>query len=404
MPYVHVVFTLPHALLPLGYRNATQLYTSCSRRVRPHSWRSPPTRGISVQKSASSAFCIHGDRRCSAIHTSIASFRRADCRPIIVGGFVRDSRILPTCEGPRVGSSAASSWPDYVERTARRTPLRWPHRHLRDPASGRVFDGSFRPIGWCTPNQLSAGPHGAALPRPLHPSRRHQQSRLFAFDGERVTFRWKDYAHGISQRTMTLTARNSSGASSSTCCRGALSAFGSVASWPTLSLRTSRTRSAPVPTTSATSPETYFDTPTWHVRTVERRLSSARYSRRFNSPWSRSLSTSHGATDVVLIGVRVDVVPRVGRVRARPAFRARCIGCRIRTLDSRPGLSPLTRQRPLGRRRPPREDPDSSSIAGRRASGFLQVSLSKVPRPRHRAWDQLFAPRHFRSTLATYEE
>jgi transposase-like zinc-binding protein/putative transposase len=27
VPYVHVVFTLPHALLPLGYRNATQLYT-----------------------------------------------------------------------------------------------------------------------------------------------------------------------------------------------------------------------------------------------------------------------------------------------------------------------------------------------------------------------------------------
>ena len=27
VPYVHIVFTLPHALLPLGYRNATRLYT-----------------------------------------------------------------------------------------------------------------------------------------------------------------------------------------------------------------------------------------------------------------------------------------------------------------------------------------------------------------------------------------
>ena len=27
MPYVHVVFTLPHALLPLAYRNSTRLYT-----------------------------------------------------------------------------------------------------------------------------------------------------------------------------------------------------------------------------------------------------------------------------------------------------------------------------------------------------------------------------------------
>jgi hypothetical protein len=28
--------------------------------------------------------------------------------------------------------------------------------------------------------------------------------RLLAFDGERATFRWKDYAHGGKQRTMTL--------------------------------------------------------------------------------------------------------------------------------------------------------------------------------------------------------
>jgi hypothetical protein len=30
--------------------------------------------------------------------------------------------------------------------------------------------------------------------------------RLVAFDGERVTFRWKDYAHGNQQRIMTLSA------------------------------------------------------------------------------------------------------------------------------------------------------------------------------------------------------
>ena len=30
--------------------------------------------------------------------------------------------------------------------------------------------------------------------------------RLLVFDGERVSFRWKDYAHGSKQRTMTLTA------------------------------------------------------------------------------------------------------------------------------------------------------------------------------------------------------
>ena len=33
-----------------------------------------------------------------------------------------------------------------------------------------------------------------------------RSSRLLAFDGERVTFRWKDYAHGDKQRKMTLSA------------------------------------------------------------------------------------------------------------------------------------------------------------------------------------------------------
>jgi hypothetical protein len=39
---------------------------------------------------------------------------------------------------------------------------------------------------------------------------------------------------------------------------------------------------------------------------------------------------------------------------------------------------------PLDPRRSTLTDPDSSSIAGRRASGFLQVSLSKVSRHPHR--------------------
>jgi hypothetical protein len=61
----------------------------------------------------------------------------------------------------------------------------------------------------------------------------------------------------------------------------------------------------------------------------------------------------------------------------------------------------LARRRPLDPHRSTLGDPDSSSIAGRRASGFLQVSLSKVPRPQHRARMSHCAPRHFRSTLAT---
>jgi hypothetical protein len=48
------------------------------------------------------------------------------------------------------------------------------------------------------------------------------------------------------------------------------------------------------------------------------------------------------------------------------------------------GPPPLARRWFLNRRRFTLDDPDSSSIAGRRASGFLQVSLSKVTRHLHR--------------------
>ena len=50
-----------------------------------------------------------------------------------------------------------------------------------------------------------------------------------------------------------------------------------------------------------------------------------------------------------------------------------------------PGWTPpsLARRRPLDLHRSTLGDPDSTSIAGRRASGFLQVSLSKVSRHPH---------------------
>jgi len=45
--YVHVVFTLPHALLPLGYRNArTALHVALPAEAQRRSSRSLRTRGI----------------------------------------------------------------------------------------------------------------------------------------------------------------------------------------------------------------------------------------------------------------------------------------------------------------------------------------------------------------------
>ena len=47
----------------------------------------------------------------------------------------------------------------------------------------------------------------SALRRPLHPPHAAISNyRLTAFDGERVSFRWRDYAHGSKQRVMTFDA------------------------------------------------------------------------------------------------------------------------------------------------------------------------------------------------------
>jgi hypothetical protein len=57
--------------------------------------------------------------------------------------------------------------------------------------------------------------------------------RLLAFDGERVTYRWKDYAHGNKQLTMTLTATEFLRRFLQHVLPRGSCAFGSSASWPT---------------------------------------------------------------------------------------------------------------------------------------------------------------------------
>jgi hypothetical protein len=88
--------------------------------------------------------------------------------------------------------------------------------------------------------------------------------------------------------------------------------------------------------------------------------------------------------------------PRVASGVPRSLVRARCIRRRALTRHVPGGPPPLARRRPNYRPLPTPGDPCSSSIAGRRASGFLQVSLSKVSRHSIELLVQLLAPRHLR--------
>jgi len=57
-------------------------------------------------------------------------------------------------------------------------------------------------------------------------------SRLISSDGNQVTFRWRDYAHGNKKRKMTLSAEEFIRRFLCTCCRKGWPASGTLDSWP----------------------------------------------------------------------------------------------------------------------------------------------------------------------------
>jgi hypothetical protein len=79
---------------------------------------------------------------------------------------------------------------------------------LRDPAQWRTFVNALFETDWV----VYAKPAFGGAPAVLRYLGRYthrvaiSNHRLIAFDGDRVTFRWKDYAHGNQWRTMTLGA------------------------------------------------------------------------------------------------------------------------------------------------------------------------------------------------------
>jgi hypothetical protein len=78
--------------------------------------------------------------------------------------------------------------------------------HLRDPAQWRVFVNALFETDWVVYAKPAFGGASAVLRYLGRYTHRVAISnhRLLAFDGDHVTFQWKDYAHGDQHRTMTL--------------------------------------------------------------------------------------------------------------------------------------------------------------------------------------------------------
>ena len=208
MPYFHVVFTLPHELNPLCQYNPEVLY------------------GLLFQISAATLLEVAADPKhlgaeigfLSILHTwgqNLLLHPHVHCA-IPAGGLSPDhSRwvhprypfFLPVKVLRRVfrGKFIAG-----LRRVYRRKKLRFhgPIAALEDPKRFASFLRTVFRKDWVVYAKPAFGGPTQVLRYLGRYTHRVAISnhRILAFDGERVTFRWKDYAHGGKQRKMTLHA------------------------------------------------------------------------------------------------------------------------------------------------------------------------------------------------------
>ena len=274
---------------------------------------------------------------------------------------------------------------------------------LRDPARWHAFIDALFQTDWVVYAKPAFGGASAVLRYLGRYTHRVAISnhRLRAFDGDRVTFQWKDYAHEDQSRTMTLSAMEflrrfvqhilprgfvrirQSGFLANTCrttrvalARTLLSAARTTVATPSTATPTPTAATWACPRCGAAMivgpllSALQVATLTW-VSTPHDRPPACPRRRRCAGPrlGSRVCSTALPAAAHRLAGARAADRAPAGVARAPPASNA-------------PTRATV--------------EPDSNSIAGRRASGFLQVSLSKVSRHTHRVLVQHRAPRHLR--------
>jgi hypothetical protein len=209
VPYVHVVFTLPHALLPLVYRNSTRLYT----------WL--------FQTSAATLREVAADPRhlgaeigvLAILHTwgqTLVRHPHVHC-VVPAGGLTPDHQrwVHPKYAGFFLPVKVLSrvfrgKFVEQLRRayTSGEFALTGANEHLRDPVQWHAFIDALFQTDWVVYAKPAFGGASAVfryLGRYTHRVA-ISNHRLCAFDGERVTFQWKDYAQGGQSRTMTLSA------------------------------------------------------------------------------------------------------------------------------------------------------------------------------------------------------
>jgi len=208
VPYFHVVFTLPHALIPLCQRNPRILYD------------------LLFQASAAAMLEVAADPKhlgaqigfLSILHTwgqNLLPHPHVHC-VIPAGGLSPDRTnwvhpkypfFLPVKILSRVFRGKFVS---RLKRAFRKKKLQFPPTNaaLEQPQLFLRFLRTLFREDWVVYAKSAFGGARKVLRYLGRYTHRVAISnhRLLAFDGERVTFRWKDYARGNKPRQMTLTA------------------------------------------------------------------------------------------------------------------------------------------------------------------------------------------------------
>jgi hypothetical protein len=209
VPYVHVVFTLPHALLPLCHRNASRVYTwllQASAATLREVAADPrhlgaEIGGLSILHTWGQTLVRHPHVHCVVPAGGLSPDRHRWIRPKYAGFFLPIKVLSRVFRGKCVDALRRAYDGDELD-------LAGTTASLRDPAQWHAFVDALFQTDWVVYAKPAFGGATAVLRYLGRYTHRVAISnhRLIAFDGERVTFRWKDYAHGDHWRTMTLSA------------------------------------------------------------------------------------------------------------------------------------------------------------------------------------------------------
>ena len=209
VPYVHVVFTLPHALLPLAYRNSARLYTwlfqtsaATLREVAADPRHLGAEIGVlSILHTWGQTLVRHPHVHCVVPAGGLSPDHQRWIRPKYAGFFLPVKVLSRVFRGKFVAALRRAYARNELD-------LAGATEHLRDPAQWHAFVDALFETDWVVYAKPAFGGASAVLRYLGRYTHRVAISnhRLRAFDGERVTFQWKDYAHDNQWRTMTLSA------------------------------------------------------------------------------------------------------------------------------------------------------------------------------------------------------